>query len=77
MNRSTDARLYKTKPRNVFSDPITGVTKRFNTNRGEIASFDTIINKYRLPNNYQPTAVMDANFGEPKERISGALRKEV
>ena len=45
-------RLYKTRPKNVFSDPITGVVRQVNVSRNNIESLDVVINKPRFPRNF-------------------------
>ena len=72
-------RLYKNRPRNIFSDPITGVTRKLNFPRVEHESFDVNINRPRFPKNRYAEQIGVRLSGEQgnTDRISGALRKEV
>ena len=72
-------RLYKTRPRGVFSDPITGTIRKFETQPKAIEGLDTRINKDRFPHHLSSEIheLQQNNGYSQKDRISGALRKEV
>ena len=70
-------RYYKTRPRNVFSDPITGVQRQVSVPRNRIESLDTRVSRDRFPVSLSVDYSLPSFTSSSKDRISGALRKDV
>lgn len=70
-------RFYKTRPRNIFSDPISGVVKVLQTSSSHIDGLGTDINKTRQLHSVKQYEYSNIRASPTNDRIAGALRKHV
>ena len=74
----TGDRLFKTRPKNTFSDPITGAIRRFDRRSQPLETLDIRINRDKCPRYLSPDIrALQNKPNQSVDRISGALRREV
>ena len=74
----TGDRLFKTRPKNTFADPITGAIHRFDRKAQPVESLGLRSNRDKCPRYLSPEIrALQSKPGQSVDRISGALRREV